>query len=152
MTNIKQPKLVAGWREWGQLPDLNIDIIKVKIDTGARTSSLHAFDLSTFTQFGEEWVQFDIHPFQYNESIIHTCSCPIVDHRWITSSSGHRQKRFVIATTLKLGEYSSIIEISLANRDEMGFRMLVGRNALKGRILVDPGHSFLLSHRFSLTK
>jgi len=152
MKNIKQPKLIVGWREWAQLPDLNIEQIKVKIDTGAKTSSLHAFDLSTFTNMGQEWLQFDVHPYQDNEAITRTCSCPIVDHRWITSSSGHRQKRFIIQTTLTIGEYSSIIEISLANRDEMGFRMLVGRNALKRRILVDPSHSFLLSHHSSLTK
>ena len=152
MKNIKLPKLISGWREWAQLPDLNIEQIKVKIDTGAKTSSLHAFDLKPFTNMGSEWLQFDIHPFQYNEAITRTCQCPIVDHRWITSSSGHKQKRFIIETTLTLGEYSTLIEISIANRDEMGFRMLVGRNALKGRILVDPSHSFLLSHRPPLTK
>ena len=145
MKTIKPPKLLAGWREWGQLPDLNVEKIKVKLDTGAKTSSLHAFDLSTFTHRGEEWLRFDVHPFQDNDAISHTCTSPIVDYRWITSSSGHSQKRFIIQTTLKLGEFSSLIEISLANRDEMGFRMLVGRNALKGRILVDPSHSFLLT-------
>lgn len=147
MKKIEPPKLIAGWREWGVLPDLNIDRIKVKIDTGAKTSSLHAFDLSPFTHMGEEWVRFDIHPMQDNDSIRLTCSCPIVDHRWITSSSGHTQKRFIIQTTLTIGKFSSLVEISLAKRDEMGFRMLVGRNALKGKILVDPGHSFLLTHK-----
>lgn len=144
---INKTKLIAGWREWGQLPDIGVEKIKVKLDTGAKTSSLHAFDLSTFNHRGEEWVCFDVHPIQDNDSIIHTCTSPIVDYRWITSSSGHRQKRFIIQTTLKLGEFSSCIEISLANRDEMGFRMLVGRNALKGKVLVDPSHSFLLSYR-----
>lgn len=147
MKTTKQPKLISGWREWAQLPDLNVEYIKVKIDTGAKTSSLHAFDLKTYTDGGREWLQFDIRPFQDNETITHTCRSPIVDHRWITSSSGHKQKRFIIETTLTLGEYSSLIEISIANRDEMGFRMLVGRNAPKGRILVDPSHSFLLSHQ-----
>ncbi len=145
MKKITPSKLIAGWREWGQLPDLNVEKIKVKLDTGAKTSSLHAFDLSLFTHMGKDWLQFDVHPFQDDESITHTCTSPIVDYRWITSSSGHSQKRFIIETTLKLGDFSSLIEISLANRDEMGFRMLVGRNALKGRILVDPSHSFLLS-------
>lgn len=145
-------KLIAGWREWAQLPDLHIEKIKVKVDTGAKTSSLHAFDISPFTYMGEEWIQFDIHPFQDNDTITHTCTCPIVDYRWITSSSGHKQQRFIIHTTLKLGEFSSVIEISLANRDEMGFRMLLGRKALKGKILVDPSHSFLLTHPITLTK
>lgn len=147
MKKIKKPKLIAGWREWGQLPDLDVEKIKVKLDTGAKTSSLHAFELSTFTHMGEEWLRFDVHPLQDNDLITHTCVSPIVDYRWITSSSGHSQKRFIIQTTLKLGEFSSLIELSLANRDEMGFRMLVGRNALKSRILVDPSHSFLLSRQ-----
>lgn len=146
---ISKPKLIAGWREWGQLPDLGVEKIKVKVDTGAKTSSLHAFDLATFIHMGTEWLRFEVHPLQDNDSITHTCISQIVDYRWITSSSGHSQKRFIIQTTLKVGEFSSLIEISLANRDEMGFRMLVGRNALKGRILVDPSHSFLLSHRSS---
>jgi hypothetical protein len=147
MKKIKKPKLIAGWREWGQLPDLGVEKIKLKLDTGAKTSALHAFELSTFTHMGEEWLRFDVHPLQDNDLITHTCVSPIVDYRWITSSSGHSQKRFIIQTTLTLGEFSSLIELSLANRDEMGFRMLVGRNALKSRILVDPSHSFLLSHQ-----
>jgi hypothetical protein len=145
-------KLIAGWREWAQLPDLGIELIKVKIDTGAKTSSIHAFDLVTFTLQGTDWVQFDIHPLQENDSIVRRCTAPVVDHRWITSSTGHRQRRFVIHTLLKMGDFSSPIEISLANRDEMGFRMLIGRNALKGQILVDSSHSFLLSHKSRLTK
>ena len=144
---ITKPKLIAGWREWCQLPDLNVEKIKVKLDTGAKTSSLHAFEIATFSHMGEEWLRFDVHPMQDNDTITHTCTSPIVDYRWITSSSGHSQKRFIIETTLRLGEFSSLIELSLANRDEMGFRMLVGRNALKGRILVDSSHSFLLSHQ-----
>lgn len=134
-----------GWREWAQLPELGVEKIKVKVDTGARTSSLHAFDLTTFTQEGKEWVKFDVHPLQGNDVNRCTCICPIIDHRWITSSTGHRQKRFIIHTTLKIGEYSSLIEISLANRDEMGFRMLIGRNALKGKILVNPRRSYHLT-------
>lgn len=145
-------KLIAGWREWAQLLELGVEMIKVKIDTGAKTSSIHAFDIFPFTYMGNDWVQFDIHPIQDNDLIIHTCACPIVDYRWITSSTGHRQQRFIIQTSLKVGDFSSRIEISLANRDEMGFRMLIGRNALKGDVLVDPKHSFLLSHKASLIK
>ena len=141
------PKLIVGWREWAQLPELGVEMIKVKIDTGAKTSSLHAFDLSTFTYMGRDCVQFDVHPLQDNDFVTHRCISPIVDYRWITSSTGHRQRRFIIYTPIKIGEFTSFIEISLANRDEMGFRMLVGRTALKGRILVDPSHSFLLSHK-----
>lgn len=145
-------RLIVGWREWAQLPEFGVELIKVKIDTGAKTSAIHAFDISPFTYMGNDWVQFDIHPIQDNDLIIHTCACPLVDYRWITSSTGHRQRRFVIQTSLRIGGFSSRIEISLANRDEMGFRMLIGRNALKGDLLVDPNHSFLLSHKLSLIK
>lgn len=145
----KKPKLIAGWREWAELPDLGIDQIKVKIDTGAKTSSLHAFQLSTVQHTGREFVKFDIHPLQDNDSVVYTCVSPIVDRRWITSSTGHRQRRIIIETRLKIGEYSSIVQLSLANRDEMGFRMLIGRAALKKEVLVNPAHSFLLSHKKS---
>lgn len=143
------PLWTVGWREWAQLPELGIEMIKVKIDTGAKTSALHAFDLFPFTYMGNDWVQFDIHPIQDNDLIIHTCSAPILDYRWITSSTGHSQRRFIIQTILKIGDLSSRIEISLANRDEMGFRLLVGRTALKGQAVVDPSRSFLLSHKFT---
>lgn len=152
MKRIKPPKLIAGWREWAQLPELRVEMIKVKIDTGAKTSALHAFEVSTFTYMGRDCVQFDIHPIQDNDYITHTCICPIVDYRWIRSSTGHSQKRIIIHTTLKMGEFSNLIELSLANRDEMGFRMLVGRNALKKNLLVDPSHSFLLGRKALLTK
>lgn len=142
-----KPKLIAGWREWAQLPELHVEMIKVKIDTGAKTSSLHAFDLFTFTHMGRDCIQFDVHPLQDNDFITHTCISPIMDYRWITSSTGHKQRRFIIHTTLKIGDFTSLIEVSLANRDEMGFRMLIGRNAIKKHILVDPSHSFLLSHK-----
>ena len=89
---------------------------------------------------------------QDNDLITYTCICPIVDYRWITSSTGHAQQRFIISTTLKIGEFSSVIEISLANRDEMGFRMLIGRTALKEGILINPKHSFLMSPKTMLTK
>lgn len=144
--NAHPTKLIAGWREWAQLPDLGVKQIKVKIDTGAKTSALHAFEISTLTHMKTDCVKFDVHPFQDNDTITHTCIYPIQDYRWITSSTGHRQKRFIIHTNLKIGEFSTLIELSLANRDEMGFRMLVGRNALNKKILVDPSHSFLLSH------
>ncbi|MBS0271703.1 MAG: ATP-dependent zinc protease [Proteobacteria bacterium] len=142
-----KPKLIAGWREWAELPELGVEQIKVKIDTGAKTSALHAFDVLPFTYMGRECVQFEVHPIQDNDSITHTCISPIMDYRWITSSTGHRQRRFIIHTILKMGNFSSVVEISLANRDEMGFRMLVGRSALKKDVLVNPSHSFILTHR-----
>ena len=152
MKKPKKPKLAVGWREWAQLPELGVELIKVKVDTGAKTSSLHAFDLSIFTYMGKDWVQFDVHPIQDNDLIFHTCVCSIVDYRWITSSTGHRQKRYIIRTPLKIGDFYSRVDISLATRDEMGFRMLVGRDAIKGKLLVDPAHSYLLTHKKPLTK
>lgn len=86
---IPKQKIVVGWREWANLPELGVEMIKVKIDTGARTSALHAFDLSTYTYMGRECVQFDVHPLQDNDSITHRCIAPIMDYRWITSSTGH---------------------------------------------------------------
>lgn len=144
---LKKQRLIVGWREWAQLPELSIDHIKVKIDTGAKTSSLHAFQLSTVKHSGKDYVKFDIHPIQDIDTIIYTCISPIVDYRWITSSTGHRQQRFIIETQLKIGDYTSLVQLSLANRDEMGFRLLIGRAALKKEVLVDPAHSFLLSHK-----
>ena len=145
-------KLIVGWREWAGLPHLGVEMIKVKIDTGAKTASLHAFDLMPFTYMGEDWIQFDIHPLQDNDTIIHRCTAPIIDYRWITSSTGHSQQRYIIRTTLTIGDFSSSVAISLAKRDEMGFRMLIGRDALGDHILVNPSHSFLLTRRTPLTK
>lgn len=147
MRKQKKPKLTVGWREWAHLPELGVETIKVKIDTGAKTSALHAFDLSVFTYMGKDWVQFDVHPIQDDDLTSHTCVCPIIDYRWITSSTGHRQKRYIIRTPLKIGDFYSRVDISLAKRDEMGFRMLVGRDAIKGSLLVDPAHSYLLTHK-----
>ena len=142
---MKKSSIITGWREWAELPELGIQNIKVKIDTGAKTSSIHAFDIRPFTQEGKEWVQFDVHPLQDQEQLTHTCTLPIVDYRWITSSMGSSQLRYIVHTTLKIAEFTTHIELSLANRDEMGFRMLVGRDALSNNVLVNPNRSFLLS-------
>ena len=135
-------KPVIGWREWVSLPELGIDHIKAKIDTGARTSALHAFNIEVYKQGKQEWARFAIHPYQKNDTDIHTCTCPVRDLRVITNSGGGREQRVVIETQLALGDLSWAIEITLTNRDEMGFRMLLGRTAIKGRFLVDPGKSF----------
>lgn len=142
---MKPSPLTLGWREWAALPELQVENIKVKIDTGAKTSSIHAFDIMPFCREGQEWVQFDVRPLQDQDPLVHTCTCPIVDYRWITSSMGSSQLRYIIRTTLTIGPLSNPIDLSLANRDEMGFRMLVGRDALPSRTLVDPNRSFLLS-------
>lgn len=140
----------VGWREWAALPELGIEAIKVKIDTGARTSALHAFELKTFERDGEEWVRFRIRPFQDSDEE-RTCESRIVDRRMVSDSGGHREQRIVIRTRLSFGGQLSDIEMTLTDRDTMKFRMLLGRTAMHG-LLVDPTASFLLGgnrHHYS---
>ncbi|AKH68319.1 hypothetical protein IMCC21906_00626 [Spongiibacter sp. IMCC21906] len=134
-----------GWREWLSLPDLGIDTIKAKVDTGARSSSLHAFDIQTFDRNGQDWVEFKIHPAQHNQETILQCQAPVKDFRQVTDSGGHKSMRYVIETTIQLGQDSFPIEVTLADRSNMLFRMLVGRTAMKGRYLVDSSRSYCTS-------
>lgn len=140
--NQKTTSLVIGWREWIELPQLGIRQLKAKIDTGARSSSLHAVDLKNFERDGKNFVQFKVHPLQRNSKKTVMCEAEVLEYRNVRSSTGHSQKRPVILTTIEaLGEEWEI-EITLANRDEMGFRMLLGREAVRGKFLVDAGNSF----------
>ena len=139
--------VVVGWREWLSLPGLNIDQIKAKIDTGARTSALHAFFVDPFQHDGAEWVRFGIHPLQNNKEFSIECEAPVKDRRIVTDSGGHREERYIIETILKLGEYRWSAELTLTNRDSMRFRMLVGRTALKGRYLVNPKASYIIGKK-----
>ncbi|NUN15938.1 MAG: ATP-dependent zinc protease [Myxococcales bacterium] len=133
---------VVGWREWLALPELGVDWVKAKIDTGARTSALHAFNVSAFTERGESWVRFEVHPWQRDnvQSIIATA--PLVEMRHIRSSNGKEELRPVIATVVRLADVSFVAEITLTRRDVMGFRMLLGRQAIRDRFLIDPGRSY----------
>lgn len=137
-------KTKIGWREWLSLPDIGVPHIKAKIDTGARTSALHAFDIETYTEKGVEMVWFAIHPIQKRSDIVHECRCELYDQRWVSDSGGHREKRYVIQTNIEMAGQVWPIEMTLTNRDTMKFRMLLGRTAMKGRFLVDPGRSYLL--------
>jgi hypothetical protein len=135
-------KPIIGWREWVALPELGIGRIKAKIDTGARSSSLHAFDVEHFQRRGRRYVRFKIHPIQRSSAGIVEVEAPILEFRNVRSSSGKATNRPVIITTLEVLGMSWPIELTLANRDEMGFRMLLGREAIRGRMLVDPGRSY----------
>ena len=138
---------VLGWREWVALPALGIDRIKAKIDTGARTSCLHAFDVRIDDTHGEKLVRFSMHPEQRNLDNAVECVAPLIDEREVRDSGGHSEMRYVIETDIKIGPDTHRVEFTLTNRDSMGFRMLIGRTAMKDRYLVDPGKSFLVRKR-----
>lgn len=139
-------KIVIGKEEWCALPELGLPAIKARIDSGAKTSSLHAFNIRHIKQGGRKYVLFDIHPIQDNRKIIQSCQAPVIGERDVKSSSGDKEKRIVIKTPVRLGGYSWEIEITLTNRDSMGYRMLLGREAMKDRVLIDPDSSFCLGH------
>lgn len=137
-------KLIIGSEEWCNLPALGIPFIKARVDSGAKTSSIHAFNITRFRRANESWVSFEVHPIQRNRGTVIRCELPIVDNRVVKSSSGSSEKRYVVRTTLKVGEDSWEIELTLTNRDSMGYRMLLGREAMNGRMIVDPELSFSL--------
>ncbi|WP_158963127.1 30S ribosomal protein S6--L-glutamate ligase [Myroides fluvii] len=137
-------KLIVGSEEWCSFSTLNIPAIKARVDSGAKTSALHAVNISPFEKDGEKWVKFDVNPLQNNGKTIIHCEAKVVDKRIVKSSSGSRESRYVIRTILGFGETSWDIELTLTNRDSMGYRMLLGREAMGGRILVDPEKHFLL--------
>ncbi|MDY6938877.1 MAG: ATP-dependent zinc protease [Cyanobacteriota bacterium] len=134
-----------GWREHVALPELSVDRIKVKIDTGARSSALHAFDIQEFDRDGKPWVRFNVHPLQRDDTQIIETVAPIFDRREVRNSGGTPQLRPFIRTLVQLGDRQWSIELTLTDRSLMGFRMLLGREAVRQRFLVDPGRSFLWS-------
>ncbi|WOD39406.1 ATP-dependent zinc protease [Nodosilinea sp. E11] len=134
---------IIGWREWVALPALGVDAIKAKIDTGARSSSLHAFGVERFERGGRAMVRFQAHPLQRNDDDSVTAEAVLLDHRLVRNSGGQAELRPVIETPVQVGGVVWAIELTLTNRDEMGFRMLLGRQAVRRRYLVDPGRSYL---------
>jgi hypothetical protein len=144
---LKRERPVVGWREWVLLPNLLPQPIKAKIDTGARTSSIHSFGTRQFMDRGQPHVEFLLHPVQGEDGPEVPCIAPVKDERWVKSSNGEAEFRIVIETVARLGEIDWPIELTLADRDVMGFRMLLGREALRRRFLVDPARSYRLSGR-----
>lgn len=141
--NMSASKVILGSEEWCSFPELGIPTIKARVDSGAKTSALHAVNISPFVKEGENWVKFDINPIQNNLKTIIHCEARLIDKRVVKSSSGFREQRYVISTSLVFGNDNWPIEMTLTNRDSMGFRMLLGREAMSGRVLVDPEEKYL---------
>ncbi|MDG1989276.1 MAG: RimK/LysX family protein, partial [Acidimicrobiales bacterium] len=139
-----KPPPALGWREWVGLPEHGLEWVKAKVDTGARTSSLHAAGLHTFEVENREWVRFSIYPWQRSTTDAIQIEARVLDRRRVRSSSGTTERRPVVVLPVRMGNKIYDVEFTLTRRDEMGFRMLLGRQALRGRFLVDTGRSYLL--------
>ena len=137
-------KFVIGSEEWCALPDLDLKAIKVRVDSGAQTSALHAFNVTPYTEDGKDYVTFEVHPIQGNRRIVKVCKAPLIGKRSVKSSNGLLEKRYVIVSKIQLGNIAWDIEITLTNRDSMGYRMLLGREAMKNKVLVDPDSAFIV--------
>ncbi|MEM6252283.1 MAG: RimK/LysX family protein [Cyanobacteria bacterium P01_D01_bin.156] len=144
--------LIIGWREWVSLPELGVPNVKAKVDTGARSSAIHAVDIQQFECNGIKRVRFQVAPIQSNDQMLVMIETDLLEERIVTDSGGHQQVRPVILTSVCLGEVHWPIELTLTNRDVMGFRMLLGRQAVRDRFLINPGQSFLQSHQLALEK
>jgi len=141
LRKIIENKLLIGKDEWCELPELKIPLIKAKVDTGAKTSAIHAFNIKKIIRRQKYFATFDMHPLQANTTLTIHCCALIIDERDIMSSNGHKEKRLIIQTDLTLGKQTWPIEISLSNRDPLKYRFLLGREALKSRVLIDPDHT-----------
>ena len=136
------PPFILGWEEWIALPELGLPAIKAKVDTGARTSALHAFFVEPLGSGRRLRVRFGVHPIPRRADIAVDCTARVVDQRDVTSSNGERERRYVIETPIRIGDREWPIEVTLTNRESMSYRMLLGRQAIAGGILVDPATSF----------
>ena len=143
----EKPRRLIGWREWVALPELGIPALKAKIDTGARTSALHAFLVEPFQEGERKRVRFGIHPFQRRTDKEIYCVADVLDERWVSDSGGHREQRIVIRTTIRMAHLEWPIELTLTNRDSMRFRMLLGRTGMEDRFAINPDASYLLGRK-----
>lgn len=144
---VKKKKIIKkklGWREWVALPELGVNAIKVKVDTGAKTCALHAYFIEAFEKNGESWVRFGLHPNQGDFKTTINCEAKVSDRRQVSDSGGHVEERYIINTRVTVGESTHTVEITLTNRDSMRFRMLLGRNLLSEGYVVDAARSFVL--------
>ncbi len=141
--NEHKTPTIIGFREWISLPLLNLVALKAKIDTGAKTSSLHAFEIRHVKRGGKSFVRFKVHPIQRNLDLVVSCLAPLIDRRIVTDSGGHKELRYVIHTTIHIAGIKKTIELTLSNRETMKYRMLLGREALK-QFYIDPSQSYLL--------
>jgi hypothetical protein len=142
---VPQPagEAILGWREWVGLPALRLPLIKAKVDTGARTSTLHAFYVQAFRSGGDECVRFGVHPLRGRSDVEVHCEAQILDRRVVSDSGGHREQRYVIRTQMEIGGRTWPIDVTLTNREDMLFRMLLGRTAIAGHGIVDPMRCFV---------
>ncbi|MDA8792957.1 RimK/LysX family protein [Bacteriovoracaceae bacterium] len=144
---LKKELKTIGWREWVSLPQLGVSKIKAKVDSGARTSSVHAFDIKTYRKKNKDFVKFTIHPNQRDSKKEILCDAEVYEFRKVKSSNGQSELRPVILTEVKLLDETWEVEITLTNRDEMGFRMLLGRESIRKKFLIDCGKSFVIGKR-----
>lgn len=136
-------RTAAGWREWVGLPGCGVEWIKAKLDTGARTSAIHAFGIAEFERDGEAWVRYSIHPWQESVEDATTVESRIHDRRLVRSSSGHQSERYVVLMDISIHGRTITAEMTLTSRDQMGFRLLIGREALRRGFVVDSARSYL---------
>ena len=138
-------KSIIGKEEWCSLPGLGLPLVKARVDTGAKTSALHAFNIFVYDENGKQYVSFDVHPLQGNKRIVRNCKAEVIDKRIVKNTSGRKEGRYVIKVPVSIGGHTWDIEVTLANRDSMGYRMLLGREALEKKFIIDPEHSFVSS-------
>lgn len=137
--------MIVGNAEWCALPELKVPAIRARIDSGAKTSSIHAVNIQEFYKGRQQWVRFEIHPLRIHTNVFVVCEAPVYDFRMVKSSTGEAQPRYVIQTTIEMGGEKWTIQTTLANRRSMGFQMLLGREAMTNRILINPSEDFRLT-------